>query len=38
MVQPVIVDLRNVYGAKKVNAAGFAYESIGRLMPVELAS
>jgi UDPglucose 6-dehydrogenase len=30
MRQPVIVDLRNIYRREDVEAAGFAYESIGR--------
>jgi hypothetical protein len=27
---PRIVDLRNVYDAERVEACGFAYESVGR--------
>jgi UDPglucose 6-dehydrogenase len=30
MVQPVIVDLRNIYRPEEMTAAGFVYESIGR--------
>jgi UDPglucose 6-dehydrogenase len=30
MTAPILVDLRNVYRAKEVEAAGFAYHSIGR--------
>jgi UDPglucose 6-dehydrogenase len=30
MVQPVVVDLRNVYRPEDMAAAGFVYESIGR--------
>jgi len=30
MAQPVLVDLRNIYSADMVAAAGFAYSSIGR--------
>jgi UDPglucose 6-dehydrogenase len=30
MKQPVVVDLRNVYRAEEMAAAGFAYEGVGR--------
>jgi UDPglucose 6-dehydrogenase len=30
MVQPVVVDLRNVYRPEDMKAAGFVYESVGR--------
>jgi UDPglucose 6-dehydrogenase len=30
MVQPVIVDLRNIYRPEEMTAAGFVYESVGR--------
>lgn len=33
MRQPIIVDLRNIYRREDVEAAGFAYESIGRPKP-----
>lgn len=32
MAQPVIVDLRNIYPSEDMAAAGFVYESIGRLV------
>jgi UDPglucose 6-dehydrogenase len=30
MVQPVLVDLRNIYSAEEIARHGFAYESVGR--------
>jgi UDPglucose 6-dehydrogenase len=30
MAQPVLVDLRNIYGADEVTRHGFLYESVGR--------
>jgi UDPglucose 6-dehydrogenase len=33
MRQPIIIDLRNIYRAEDVEAAGFTYESIGRPKP-----
>jgi UDPglucose 6-dehydrogenase len=30
MASPILVDLRNVYRGRDVEAAGFAYSSIGR--------
>jgi UDPglucose 6-dehydrogenase len=33
MRQPIIVDLRNIYRREDVEAAGFAYESVGRPKP-----
>ena len=33
MRQPIVVDLRNIYRHEDVEAAGFAYESVGRPKP-----
>jgi UDPglucose 6-dehydrogenase len=30
MKQPVVIDLRNVYGPEDMAAHGFIYESVGR--------
>lgn len=35
MRQPIIVDLRNIYRREDVEAAGFAYESVGRPKPLD---
>ena len=34
MVQPVLVDLRNIYPAEEVARHGFVYESVGRARKV----
>jgi UDPglucose 6-dehydrogenase len=30
MIEPVIIDLRNIYRPEDMSALGFKYESIGR--------
>ncbi|MBR1171377.1 UDP-glucose dehydrogenase family protein [Bradyrhizobium liaoningense] len=35
MAQPVVVDLRNIYRPEDMEAAGFAYESVGRSRATE---